>query len=141
MGPAEVEAFLTHLAVQGKVAASTQNQACSALLFLYKEVLGQPLPWLDNIEQAKRPQRLPVVLTHAEVKAVLSGLDGTHQLAANLLYESKRTDPMDIPFEPVKTVRPYALDFAHYETPPKSPSRTALVGRIALGGQQLCRAG
>ena len=86
MGPTEVEAFLTHLAVQGKVAASTQNQARSALLFLYKDVLGQPLPWLDNIEQAKRSQRLPVVLTHAEVKAVLSGLDGTHRLLANLLY-------------------------------------------------------
>ncbi|HRC73412.1 MAG TPA: integron integrase [Candidatus Competibacter sp.] len=86
MGPSEVEAFLTHLAVRGKVATSTQNQARSALLFLYKDVLGQQLPWLDNVEQAKRPQRLPVVLTHAEVKAVLDRLGGTHRLMANLLY-------------------------------------------------------
>ena len=54
MGPGEVESFLTHLAVQGRVSASTQNQAKSALLFLYKEVLGEELPWLDNIETAKR---------------------------------------------------------------------------------------
>jgi len=57
-----VEAFLTHLAVDGKVSASTQNQALSALLFLYKEVLAVDLPWLDNVVRAKRPQRLPVVL-------------------------------------------------------------------------------
>src|SRR3954471_5558747 len=63
MGATEVESFLTDLAVRGKVSASTQNQAKSALLFLYKEVLGAELPWLDNIETAKRPQRLPVVLT------------------------------------------------------------------------------
>lgn len=86
MGAPEVEAFLTHLAVQGKVAASTQNQARSALLFLYRAVLGQELPWLDDVEQAKRPQRLPVVLTHAEVKTVLNHLRGTHRLLASLLY-------------------------------------------------------
>jgi len=106
MGAAEVEAFLTHLAVRGKVAASTQNQARSALLFLYKEVLGQQLPWLDDVEQAKRPQRLPVVLTHAEVKAVLDRLSGTHRLMANLLYgtgvrlmEGMRLRVKDIDFE------------------------------------------
>ncbi len=106
MGAAEVEAFLTHLAVRGKVAASTQNQARSALLFLYKEVLGQQLPWLDDVEQAKRPQRLPVVLTHAEVKAVLERLSGTHRLMANLLYgtgvrlmEGMRLRVKDIDFE------------------------------------------
>lgn len=86
MGAPEVEAFLTHLAVTGKVAASTQNQARSALLFLYKEVLDQSLPWMDNITPAKRPLRLPVVLTHAEVKAVLDRLPGTHWLMASLLY-------------------------------------------------------
>ena len=65
MGAAEVEGFLTHLAVAKRVSASTQNQAKSAVLFLYKEVLGEPLPWLESIESAKRPARLPVVLTRA----------------------------------------------------------------------------
>lgn len=86
LGAAEVEAFLTHLAVAGRVAASTQNQAKSALLFLYKEVLGTELPWLDNVERAKAPKRLPVVLTRAEVQALLTRLEGTHWLMASLLY-------------------------------------------------------
>ena len=81
-----VEAFLSHLAVQRSVAASTQNQAKSALLFLYKEVLGIELPWLDDVESAKRPQRLPVVLTHAEVEALLSRMRRTNGLVARLLY-------------------------------------------------------
>ncbi|MCR4298225.1 MAG: integron integrase [Gallionella sp.] len=88
LGAAEVEQFLTHLAVAGKVAASTQNQAKSALLFLYKEVLALELPWLDNVEQAKAPKRLPVVLNREEVQAVLSRLSGTHWLIASLLYGS-----------------------------------------------------
>ena len=71
MGAAQVEGFLTHLAVQGNLAASTQNQAKSALLFLYRDVLGCELPWLDGVVSAKRPQRLPVVLTRDEVTAVL----------------------------------------------------------------------
>jgi integron integrase len=86
MGAAEVEAFLSHLAVAGNVSASTQNQAKSALLFLYREVLGVALPWLDNVTQAKMPQRLPVVLTASEVKSVLNQLDGTLWLMASLLY-------------------------------------------------------
>jgi site-specific recombinase XerD len=86
MGAREVEGFLTHLAVQGKVAAATQNQAKAALLFLYREVLEQDLPWLQNVEQAKAPKRLPVVLTQEEVQAVLSRLTGTHWLVAGLLY-------------------------------------------------------
>lgn len=86
MGAPEVEAFLTSLAVEGNVAASTQNQARSALLFLYKEVLGSELPWLNNVEQAKKPRRLPVVLTEDEVRGVLAGLDGVAWLAAALLY-------------------------------------------------------
>lgn len=86
MGASEVEAFLTHLAVHGKVSASTQNQAKSGLLFLYKEVLGEALPWLDNIENAKRPERMPVVLTREEVDAVLAGVDGTAGLILKLLY-------------------------------------------------------
>ena len=88
MGAAEVEAFLTHLAVDRNVSASTQNQAKSALLYLYKEVLGVELPWLDNVTQAKVPQRMPVVLTQAEVQAVLSRMDGTMWLIASLLYGS-----------------------------------------------------
>jgi integron integrase len=88
MGAEQVEAFLTHLAVQRNVSASTQNQAKSALLYLYKEVLGVELPWLDNVTQAKVPQRMPVVLTQAEVQAVLSRMDGTMWLIASLLYGS-----------------------------------------------------
>lgn len=88
MGAQEIEAFLTHLAVKGRVSASTQNQAKSALLFLYREVLEQKLPWLERVTQAKAPTRLPVVLTLAEVQAVLKGLTGTHWLIASLLYGS-----------------------------------------------------
>jgi integron integrase len=88
MGVAEVEAFLTHLAVERNVSASTQNQAKSAILYLYKEVLDIDLPWLDNVTRAKAPKRLPVVLTQSEVQAVLSRLDGTMWLIASLLYGS-----------------------------------------------------
>jgi site-specific recombinase XerD len=86
MGAAEVEDFLTHLAVAGRVAASTQNQAKSALLFLYREVLEVDLPWLDNVLSAKAPKRLPVVLTRDEVQALLGRMRGTHWLVASLLY-------------------------------------------------------
>lgn len=86
MGAPEVEAFLTHLAVDGQVAAATQNQALSALLFLYKEVLGVDLPWLNDVTRAKRPQRLPVVLTREEVQAVLTRMTGPYGLMARLLY-------------------------------------------------------
>jgi integrase len=86
MGAAEVSAFLTSLAVRDKVAASTQNQALSALLFLYREVLGVELPWLDDVVRAKRPQCLPVVLTREEIRAVLRHLDGVSRLMALLLY-------------------------------------------------------
>ncbi|MES2770467.1 MAG: integron integrase [Pseudomonadota bacterium] len=86
MGAAEVEAFLTHLAVVGKVSASTQNQAKSALLFLYREVLGVELPWLDGVENAKTSRRLPVVMTRSEVQSVLARLNGVHRLLAALLY-------------------------------------------------------
>lgn len=88
MGAVECEAFLTDLAVVGKVSASTQNQAKSALLFLYREVLQQKLPWLEKVTQAKVPERLPVVLTREEVNTVLSQLSGTHWLVCALLYGS-----------------------------------------------------
>ena len=86
MSALEVEAFLSHLATELNVAASTQSQALAALLFLYREVLAIELPWLDNITRAKKPQRLPVVLTSAEVRTILARLDGRNTLMANLLY-------------------------------------------------------
>ena len=86
LGARDIEAFLTHLAVEGKVSASTQNLAKSSLLFLYREVLEIELPWLENVTQAKAPKRLPVVLTVGEVQGVLSRLTGTHALIASLLY-------------------------------------------------------
>ncbi|MGH7356524.1 MAG: integron integrase [Candidatus Rokuibacteriota bacterium] len=86
MGAPQVSQFLTHLAVRETVAASTQNQALSALLFLYRVVLGVELPWLEDIVRAKRPQYLPVVLTRDEVRAVLQRLDGVPRLMAVLLY-------------------------------------------------------
>jgi integrase len=88
MGELEVTKFLTSLAVHGNVAASTQNQALSALLFLYKEVLKQEIGWLGSIERAKKPARLPVVLTPREVRRVFKHLRGTHRLMAGLLYGS-----------------------------------------------------
>ncbi len=86
MGRGEIEAFLTDLAVTRNVSAATQNQALSALLFLYKEVLGLDLPWMDNIARAKKPARLPTVLTRSELDRVFARLDGTHALMARLLY-------------------------------------------------------
>jgi integron integrase len=88
LGSHEVEKFLTDLAVRGNVAASTQNQALSALLFLYREVLGMDLPWMENVTRAKRPQRLPVVLSRAEVERLLTMIDGEVWLMAALLYGS-----------------------------------------------------
>ena len=86
LGAGEVEAFLSHLATEGNVSASTQNQALSALLFLYREVLGIVLPWMDTMVRAKKPQRLPVVLNRSEVTLVLEHMDGTYSLMARLLY-------------------------------------------------------
>jgi integron integrase len=86
MGAAEVTAFLTALAVRDRVAASTQNQALNALLFLYREILGVELPWLDGLVRAKRPQHLPTVLTREEVRTVLEQLDSAPRLMALLLY-------------------------------------------------------
>jgi integron integrase len=88
MSEPEVTAFLTHLSRERNVAASTQNQALSALLFLYKEVLKQEIGWLEGVERSKKPVRLPVVLTRDEVHAVFSGLRGTVKLMAGLLYGS-----------------------------------------------------
>jgi integron integrase len=106
LGGSEVETFLSHLASAGRVAASTQNQALAALLFLYREVLGKELPWMDGIVRAKRPARVPVVLSENEVRALLANLDGTRWLAASLLYatgmrllEGLRLRVKDVDFE------------------------------------------
>jgi integron integrase len=88
MGAKEVSQFLSDLAVTRQVAASTQNQALSAILFLYQEVLRQEIGWVDEVVRAKKPRKLPVVLTREEVKAVLHGLSGTAWLMASLLYGS-----------------------------------------------------
>jgi integron integrase len=86
MGANEATRFLSSPALHGRVSASTQNQALSAVLFLYKEVLQQDLPWLDGIVRAKRPSRLPVVLTQEEVQAVLAHLRGVPRLMGTLMY-------------------------------------------------------
>lgn len=88
MNSKDVSRFLTHLAVNRRVAASTQNQALSALLFLYRYVLKQELGLIENVTRAKRPQKLPVVFTKTEIKAILLQLEGVNWLMANLLYGS-----------------------------------------------------
>jgi integron integrase len=86
LGAAEVTAFLNHLARERDVAASTQNQALSALLFLYREVLATPLPWLEELERVRRPARVPTVLTREEMRCLLAQMQGTKWLMASLLY-------------------------------------------------------
>ena len=106
MGADEVAAFLSDLAVERQVSASTQNQAKAALLFLYKQVLQQDLPWLSEVVAAKQSRRLPVVLTQREVRELLLHMDGTMWLAASLLYgtgmrllECLRLRVKDVEFE------------------------------------------
>ena len=106
MGGAEVERFLSHLATEGRVAPSTQNQALSGLLFLYREVLEIELPWMDGMVRAKRPAHVPVVLAQNEVRALLAQLDGTRWLVTSLLYstgmrllEGLRLRVKDVDFE------------------------------------------
>lgn len=86
MGKQEVEQFLSFLAVREHVAASTQNQALAALLFLYRKVLGSDLPWLDDVVRARRTVRVPVVLSQVEIRAILSALSAPYQLMVQLLY-------------------------------------------------------
>jgi integron integrase len=88
LGAPELEQFLSKLAVQGQVAASTQNQALSAILFLYREVLDTQLPWMENVTRAKRPQRVPTVLSRDEVQRMLTHMDGRPWLLASILYGS-----------------------------------------------------
>jgi len=106
MGAAEVEQFLTSLAVEGRVSASTQNQALSAVLFLYRQVLEIDLPWLKGVVRAHAPTRVPVVLPRSQVQALLDGLDGQLHLVGQLLYgsglrlmEALRLRVKDVDFE------------------------------------------
>ncbi len=89
MGTDEIRQYLSHLATAGQVAASTQNVALAALLFLYREVLDIPLPLVEGVERAKRPQRLPVVLTPEEARRVLAAITGTHHLMAALFVRRR----------------------------------------------------
>ncbi len=86
LGEREVTAFLSHLASDRRVSASTQNQALSALLFLYGVVLDRQLDWLDNVVRAKRSTHIPTVLSREELRRLLAQLDGTHELVARLMY-------------------------------------------------------
>jgi integrase len=88
MGEPEINAFLSGLAVKERVSASTQNQALCALLFLYRHVLEKPFPQIENLIRAKRPVRLPTVMTRAEVRSLIHGLVGMERLIATLLYGS-----------------------------------------------------
>src|SRR5918993_689526 len=88
MAEKEIREFISDLAVNAKISASTQTVALSAILFLYRDVLKKPLPYIDQIERAKPSKKLPVVLTRTEVQAVLARLDGAHYLIASLLYGS-----------------------------------------------------
>ncbi|MFN0204830.1 MAG: phage integrase N-terminal SAM-like domain-containing protein [Planctomycetota bacterium] len=88
LGAPEVKTFLNALAIRSRVSASTQNQALSVLLFLYRIVLNKHLPWINDIVRAKTPISLPVVLTREEVSSVLSKIDGVPRLIATLLYGS-----------------------------------------------------
>jgi integron integrase len=106
LGGAEVERFLTDLAARDDVASGTQNQALAALLFLYRDVLGLKLPWMQDVVRAKRPRRLPVVLSRGEVDRLLGAMDGSTRLMAALLYgtgmrlmECSRLRVKDVDFE------------------------------------------
>src|SRR5688572_9985577 len=88
LGEREMREFLSHLAADRNVAASTQSQALAALLFLYVEVLRDPVPWIADVIRARRPERLPVVMTREEVRAVLGAMRGSARLVALLLYGS-----------------------------------------------------
>lgn len=106
MGAEEIRQFLSHLAVAGRVSASTQNRALCALLFLYRDVPQIDLPYVEGIERAKRPARVPVVFTRKEAAGLLAELSGTYNLIASLLYgsglrlmEALRLQVKDLDFE------------------------------------------
>lgn len=106
MGAPEINEFLSHLAVERNVSASTQNQALSAILFLYRDLLGDEVPWLENLVRAPRTKRLPTVLTREEVRTLIGAMSGIQQLVARLLYgtglrllEALRLRVKDVEFE------------------------------------------
>jgi len=106
MSAPEISRFLTHLAIERRVSASTQNQALAAILFLYKHVLEIDLPWLQDVVRARTPQRVPVVLSRREVQALIAQIDGDFHLVAQLLYgsglrlmEALRLRVKDVDFE------------------------------------------
>ncbi|NJK52425.1 MAG: integron integrase [Leptolyngbyaceae cyanobacterium SU_3_3] len=115
MGAAEIEAFLTHLAVQQRVAASTQNQAFSALLFLYREVLRQELDESINAVRARQPRQLPTVLTKEEVKSVIQHLSGMPKLVIQVLYGS------GVRLNEGLNLRVKDLDFAQHQIIVRNP--------------------
>lgn len=88
MGEKEINAFLKHLAVNRNVTASTQTQALSAILFLYKEVLGEQIGFIENIYRAQKPRRWPVVFSRQEIREIMGHLSGEKWLEANLIYGS-----------------------------------------------------
>ncbi len=129
MGEREVGAFLTSLVVDRCVAASTQNQALAAILFLYREVLDIELPWLDDVVRAKRPARVPVVLSKDEVRVVLGRLAGVERLVCSLLYGS------GLRLLEALTLRVKDVDFARGEVTVRSGKgakdrRTVLPGAV-----------
>ena len=140
MGAREVNAFLTHLAVEETVSASTQNQALSALLFLYRHVLEEPLPWIDDIVRAQRPLRLPVVLTIDEAKALIGRLPRLPRIVAMLLYGS------GLRLLEALTLRVKDVDFDRGQLTVRDPKwkhdRTTMLPRCAVADlhEQLTRA-
>ena len=135
MGAEEIRLFLCHLAVEGRVAASTQNVALCALLFLYRDVLLVELPYVEGIERAKRPARVPVVFTRKEVDRLLARLSGTYGLIAGLLYgaglrlmEAVRLRVKDLDFEYMEILvrdgKGRRTDAPSFRSP--SPSRCAI---------------
>ena len=131
MAADEANAFLTSLAVERSVSASTQNQALSALLFLYREVLQEPLPWLDDIVRAQRPERLPVVLTVDEVREVMARVAPSARLVVQLLYGS------GLRLLEALTLRIKDLDFARGQITVRDPKwkrdRTTMLPRAVDG--------
>jgi integrase len=143
MGAVEMTQYLSSLAGHANVSASTQNQALSALLFLYREVLGQDLPWLDDIVRAKRTARLPVVLSRDEVRAVLRQLRGTHRLMSILLYgagrrllECARLRVKDVDFARNQVIVRAGKGDKDRATPLPSVVRTDLVAHLAVVRRQ-----
>ena len=150
MGGPQVEAFLTTLATTGKVAAGTQNQALAALLFLYREVLGVEFPWMEDVIRAKRPRRIPVVLSRDEVVRLLAMMDGQSWLMAALLYgaglrlmECVRLRVKDIDFDRKEIVVRDGKGGKDRRVPLPNTARDALIAAIErarlLHGHDLAR--